>query len=131
MSHFGRALANKIGAKQNLSTAFHPQTDGLTERKNQWIEQYLRLIANAQQEDWSQWLMVVTAVHNNHINATLGVAPSKVLLGYRPTLHPNQNIPSNNQTVEQCMETLHQKHAQAIAAINKVANQGHTPEGRF
>jgi len=34
-SHFGRALANKIGAKQNLSTAFHPQTDGLSERKNQ------------------------------------------------------------------------------------------------
>jgi len=32
-SHFGRALANKIGAKQNLSTAFHPQTDGLSERK--------------------------------------------------------------------------------------------------
>ena len=30
-SHFGRALASKIGAKQNLSTAFHPQTDGLLE----------------------------------------------------------------------------------------------------
>ena len=53
-SHFGRALANKIRAKQNLSTAFHPQTDGLSERKNQWVKQYLRLIANVQQEDWSQ-----------------------------------------------------------------------------
>src|SRR5882757_1180325 len=45
-SHFGCALANKIRAKQNLSTAFHPQTDGLSERKNQWVEQYLHLIAN-------------------------------------------------------------------------------------
>src|SRR5712672_3322030 len=61
-SHFGCALANKIGAKQNLSTAFHPQTNGLSEQKNQWIEQYLCLIANAQQEDWSQWLTVVTTV---------------------------------------------------------------------
>jgi len=34
-SHFGRALTHKIGVKQNLSTAFHPQTDGLSERKNQ------------------------------------------------------------------------------------------------
>jgi len=130
-SHFGRALANKIGAKQNLSTAFHPQTDGLSECKNQWVEQYLHLIVNAQQEDWSQWLTVASVVHNDHVNATLGTAPSEVLLGYWPTLHPDQNVPSNNQTVEQRMETLHQKRAQAVAVINKVANQEHTPTGRF
>jgi len=130
-SHFGRALADKIGAKQNLSTTFHPQTDGLSEHKNQWIKQYLRLVANAQQGDWSQWLTVASAVHNDHVNATLGVAPSEILLGYCPTLHPDQNVPSSNQTAEQRMEALHQKRAQAIAAINKVANQGHTPEGRF
>jgi hypothetical protein len=39
--HFGKALAAHIGARQNISTAFHPQTDGLSERKNQWVEQYL------------------------------------------------------------------------------------------
>jgi len=120
--HFRRMLAHKIGAKQNLSTAFHPQTNGLSERKNQWIEQYLRLIANMQQEDWSQWLTVASTVHNDHVNATLGVTPNEALLGYRPTLHPNQNVPSSNQTAEQHMEALQQKHAQAIAAINKVAN---------
>jgi len=130
-SHFGCVLASKIGAKQNLSTAFHPQTDRLSEWKNQWIEQYLRLIANAQQEDWSQWLTVATAVHNDHVNTTLGTTPSEILLGYRPTLHPDQNVPSSNQTAEQHMETLHQKCAQAIAAINKVASQGPTPKGRF
>jgi len=128
-SHFGRMLANKIGAKQNLSTVFHPQTDGLSERKNQWVKQYLHLIANVQQEDWSQWLTVASAVHNNHINATLGVTPSEILLGYCPTLHPDQNVPSSNQTAEQRIEALHQKCAQAIAAINKVANQRHIPEG--
>src|SRR5712675_1182720 len=130
-SHFGRALTNKIGARQNLSTAFHPQTDGLSERKNQWIEQYLRLVANAQQGDWSRWLTVASAVHNDHVNSTLGVTPIEVLLGYRPTLHPDQNVATNSQTVEQRLETLHQKRAQAIAAINKVANQGPTPEGKF
>ena len=34
-SHFGRSLAKELGIKWNLSTAIHPQTDGLTERKNQ------------------------------------------------------------------------------------------------
>jgi len=63
-------------------TVFHPQTNGLLERKNQWVEQYLRLIANAQQGDWSQWLTVASAVHNDHVNSTLGVTPIEALLGY-------------------------------------------------
>ncbi len=41
MSHFGKALTKCIGAQQNISTTFHPRTDGLSERKNQWVEQYL------------------------------------------------------------------------------------------
>jgi len=130
-SHFGRALANKIGVKQNLSTTFHPQTDGLSERKNQWVEQYLRLVANAQQGDWSKWLTVASTVHNDHVNTTLGITPSEVLLGYRPTLHPDQQTETNNQAVEQHLETMSQRRAQAIAAINKVANKNATPAERF
>jgi len=130
-SHFGRALTNKIGAKQNLSTAFHPQTDGLSEWKNQWVEQYLRLVVNAQQGDWSQWLTVASAVHNDHVNATLGMTPNEALLGYRPTLHPDQNTTTNNQMAEQRLETLHQKRTQAVAAINRVAKRNPTPEQQF
>jgi transposase InsO family protein len=37
-SHFGKAITKTLGITQNLSTAFHPQTDGLSERKNQWVE---------------------------------------------------------------------------------------------
>jgi transposase InsO family protein len=40
-SHFRKALTQKLGIKHNLSMAFYPQTDGLLERKNQWVEQYL------------------------------------------------------------------------------------------
>ena len=46
--HFGRALAKLLGIKQNLSTTFHPQTDGLSERKNQWVEQYLQIVTMAE-----------------------------------------------------------------------------------
>src|SRR5882672_10517196 len=91
-SYFARALATKLGVSQNLSTAFHPQTDGLSEQKNQWIEQYLRLLTAGQQDDWSQWLSIATAVHNDRTNDTLGMSPNEALLGYRPRLFPAQPI---------------------------------------
>src|SRR5580704_9556375 len=43
---------NKLNVKSTMSTAFHPQTDGETERINQEIEQYLRVSGNFQQDDW-------------------------------------------------------------------------------
>ena len=42
-SHFAKTLTTKLKINQNISTAFHPQTDGLSEQKNQWVEQYLQM----------------------------------------------------------------------------------------
>ena len=82
-SHFGRALTKELGIHQNLSTAFHPQTDGISECKNQWVEQYLWLIT-ANQMDWSDWLAMATLVHNNSANAMTGFPPSQLLVGWEP-----------------------------------------------
>ena len=54
-SHFGKALTKQLGIQQNLSTAAHPQTDGLSEWKNQWIEQYLRLVMGGQPDMVDYW----------------------------------------------------------------------------
>ena len=64
-SQLWKALTAKLGINQNISMVFHPQTDGLSERKNQWVEQYLRIITSANPEDWTQWLALALAVHNN------------------------------------------------------------------
>ena len=105
-SHFGKALAAKLGISQNLSTAFHPQTDGISERKNQWIEQYLRIVTSANPEDWTQWLDIASLVHNNRRNATTGLSPNQILMGYEPTLIPSETPPSNNETVERRIQEL-------------------------
>ena len=87
-SLFAKALCKKLHVQQNVSTAFHPQTDGLSERKNHWVEQFLRLVTEGCQDDWSEWLPLATAVHNGRVNTTLGVAPTQALLGYFPLLDP-------------------------------------------
>jgi len=58
-SEFWTSLCMTLGIKRNLSTAFHPQTDGQSERTNQWAEQYLRIFGNTIQTDWAQWLPMV------------------------------------------------------------------------
>src|SRR5216684_1637637 len=83
MSHFGKALTACLGIRQNLSTVFHPQTDGLTERKNQWIEQYLHLVVG-NSEEWSNLLPLARLMHNNSANSTARLAPNQRLIGRQP-----------------------------------------------
>ena len=123
-SHFGKALTQKLGIKQNLSTAFHPQTDGLSERKNQWVEQYLRLVTSACPNEWAKWLSIASAVHNNRRNTTTGLSPNQVLLGYEPTLIPSSTPVTTNQTTEDRVRSMIDRRKQAIDTLNHVAGQG-------
>ena len=120
-SHFGKALTQKLNVDQNLSTAFHLQTDGISEWNNQWVEQYLHLVTSAQPEDWTNWLSLASAVHNNRKNATTGLSPNQVLLGYETTLVPMEMPPSNNDLAEDQIKLLMEQRAQAIDAINQSA----------
>jgi len=99
-SHFRKALTQKLDIKRNLSIAFHPQTDGLSERKNQWVEQYLQLVTSMQPEDWTEWLSIATGVHNNHQNATTGLSPNQILISYDVPLTLDHMEPSTNEAVE-------------------------------
>jgi len=49
-----KELNSMLGIKTKLSTSFHPQTDGLTERMNQELEQYLRFFVDYRQKDWPE-----------------------------------------------------------------------------
>jgi hypothetical protein len=107
-----------LGINQNLLLSFHPQTDGISERKNQWIEQYLRLVTSASPEDWTHWLAIMMAVHNNQQNETTGLSPNQILLGYEPMLHPDEGVPSNNEAAKTRVQNMMEKRAQAVDAIN-------------
>jgi hypothetical protein len=116
-SSFATELTRAIQAQRNLSTAYHPQTDGLTEQKNQWIEQYLRLFASSTQDDWDEWLTIATAVHNSWPNATTKVAPSQAMLGYLPNLSGTK-IQTANETISQRQEQADRWRTIAKEALN-------------
>ena len=127
-SHFGKAITKKLGIEQNLSTAFHPQTDGLSERKNQWIEQYLCTIITSHPEDWSHWVAVTSAVHNNRINSTISLSPNEILLGYSPHLAPSEVIITDNEAVEKWVKRMIQVRDQATKIINQNAGEAPSPQ---
>jgi len=121
-SHFGHALTKELGIQQNLFMAFHPQTDGLSEWKNQWIKQYLQLVMT-NQEDWSDWLAVATLVHNNSTNSTTGLAPNKLLIRWEPPLTTEQGKTMNNSTAEEQATKLQNNRILAIQVLNQMANK--------
>ena len=129
-SHFTRELTKGLGIDQNLSTAFHPQTNGLSEQTNQWIEQYLRLITTNQNE-WSKWLPMATAVHNNSRNSTTGFAPNELLIGWEPPLSSEQQSELKNQMAEEYLSNMRRNRLIAIHALNRTAYKTNVPSNRW
>jgi len=72
-----RELNAMLGINSKLSTAFHPQTDGQTERMNQKLEQYLRMFINHRQEQWLEWLGTAEFAYNNKVQTSTKVSPFK------------------------------------------------------
>ena len=84
VSHFTRHLLKWLDIKGNRSTAYHPQSDGQTERVNQTLEQYLRIYCDYQQDDWHQLLPLAEFVYNNTQNSSTQVSPFLANYGYHP-----------------------------------------------
>ena len=79
-----KELCQLLGITQNVSTAYHPQTNGQSESSNQWLEQYLHFWVDHQQTNWHHYLLLTEFAHNSWKNETTGQTPFKVLMGYTP-----------------------------------------------
>ena len=73
-----------MGITQNVSMAYHPRTDGQSERSNQWLEQYLQFWVDHQQTNWHHYLPLAEFAHNLWKNKTTGKSPFEILMGYSP-----------------------------------------------
>ena len=83
---FWLSLCYFLRVKRRLSTAFHPQTRGQTERQNSTMEVYLRVFVKFKYNDWARLLPIAKFAYNNVKNASTGHTPFKLNNGYHPQM---------------------------------------------
>jgi len=84
---FSTELCRLLNIHQNISMAYHPQTDGSSKRTNQTLEQYLRIFCRTQQDNWHAWLPLAQYTKNSWPSATTKKTPYDLLIGYTPQIY--------------------------------------------
>jgi hypothetical protein len=83
-SLFWTTLFDSFGTKLALSTAYHPQTDGQSERMVRTLKEMLRHFISNTQHDWTDHLPILEFAFNNAVHASTGYTPFELDLGYHP-----------------------------------------------
>ena len=86
-SQFWQSLQRALGTQLNFSTAFHPQTDGQSERVIQILEDMLRACVLDFGGNWADYLPLAEFAYNNSYQSSIGMAPYEALYG-RPCRSP-------------------------------------------
>src|SRR6267378_4997192 len=106
VSKFTKALWKQLSVKMLPSTAYHPQTNGQTERANQELEQYLWFYCNYQQDNWSTLLLLAQFVMNSRFHSSVQNTPFYLMLGYTPRWQQAQLLSSDNPSTSDHVSQL-------------------------
>ncbi len=79
-------ICKHLGIQQRLSTSFHPESDGQSERLIQDTEQKLRQLVCYSQDDWTDWLPLAEFSMNNQVSESLGFSPFFANKGFNPRM---------------------------------------------
>ena len=85
VSDFWQSFWAQLGADYKMSTGFHPQTDGQTERTNQALNQYLRIYTSYLQDNWVSLLPMAEFSINNSVQVSTGLTPFFANAAYNPS----------------------------------------------
>jgi hypothetical protein len=121
VSKFMTALYKMLDVEMNPSTAYHPQTDGQTERENAEIEKYLRAWINTTQDDWAEWLAIAEFAINNRTSAATQVSPFMLNYGRNPRIGISPKRSSKNETATEFAKRMEKAWEEANAALNLAA----------
>lgn len=98
VSNVTKELGRLLGITLSPSTAYHPQTDGQTERVNQELEVYLRIFCEGRPDEWVEHLIDAEVVHNQRLHSARNTSPFYLMMGYDPPLiplaYPRTNVPA-------------------------------------
>lgn len=97
-STFWKTLFQLMDTKLLMSSSYHPQTDGQTERVNQCLEMYLRCAMQDSPTQWKSWLSLAELWYNSSYHTALGCSPFKALYGHEPNLGHLISVPTQEQS---------------------------------
>jgi hypothetical protein len=83
-AQFYKTFSDILGIQHSFSSAFHPQTDGQTERVNRVVEDYLRHFIDPHQSNWSQLLPMAEFAYNNSFHQSIQTTPFRLNYGIDP-----------------------------------------------
>ena len=95
-SHFWKSFMTLLGTDLNMSTAYHPQTDGQTERANRTFEDMLRGFVGPRQNDWCEYLELAEFAYNNSTQASTLHTPFFLNHGRHPLTPISAVVPSHS-----------------------------------
>ena len=120
VGEFTRELYRLLGITLSASTAYHPQTDGQTERVNQELEIYLRLFVNERHNDWNELLPTAEFAYNNAVHSSTQQTPFLLDTGRHPRMGFELRVePSTVEGVDEFVERMRKADEEARAAIVK------------
>lgn len=113
-SAFWKELFRVWGTELHMSTAYHPQIDGQTERVNQCLEMYLRCVVHDFPTKWALWLPQAEFWYNTTYHSSLGCTPYKALYGHDPIVSQLVGHRSSCNTDAQTWLREHTQHTAAL-----------------
>jgi len=118
-----KELNRMLEIKMKLSTAFHSQTDGQTERMNQELEQYLQFFIENRQKDWPEWLAAIEFTVNNKVHTATKVSP--FMANYGKELRMGEDIRRKGkvESVTEFVERMKKVHEEAEVALKKTQEE--------
>jgi len=114
-----RELNEMLGIKSKLSMAFHPQTDGQTERVNQELEQYFRMFIDHRQEQWPEWLGTAEFAYNNKAHSSTQTSPFKANYKQDPRMGFEGRKKTKYEGTEKFVEKMKKIQKEAKAVLGK------------
>jgi hypothetical protein len=112
-----------FGTKLRLSTAFHPQTDGQTERMNRTLEDCLRHYVSPTQSDWDLHLAPMEFAINNAKQDSTGLSPFQMVYGMDPLTPLNLDMDCKAPTAQEMASTIDSNMQRAKTALAAAQNR--------
>jgi hypothetical protein len=115
-AHAFQELLKLLNIKSNLTTAYHPQSDGASERVNQEIEAYLSIYYTSHPENWLHSLSTLEFTHNNRRHAERTHSPFELIQGDNPISISITFSHTKFLTIEEKMKQMISDREEALAA---------------